>query len=35
VGQALSAEEIVFITIGTASLPASGTLRVMMFYTVD
>jgi hypothetical protein len=35
VGQALAAEEIVFITIGTASLPSSGTLRVMMFYTVD
>ena len=31
-GTALAAEEIVFITIGTASLPGSGTLRVMMVY---
>lgn len=34
-GTALTAEETVFITIGTASLPASGTLRVMFFYVVD
>lgn len=34
-GEALAAEEIVFITIGTASLPASGTLRVMFIYAVD
>lgn len=33
IGDAISAEEIVFITIATASLPASGTLRVMMYYT--
>jgi len=35
VGEALTAEEIVFITIGAASLPGSGTLRVMLFYTLD
>lgn len=31
---ALSAEEQVFITIGTASLPASGTLVVDLFYSL-
>lgn len=30
----LSAEEQVFITIGTASLPASGTLVVDLFYSL-
>ncbi|MGB8274854.1 MAG: hypothetical protein WCF16_06230 [Alphaproteobacteria bacterium] len=35
VGEALTAEEIVFITIAAAALPASGTLRMMLFYTVD
>ncbi len=35
VGQALGAEETVFITIGTAALPASGTLRVMFFYSFN
>lgn len=35
VGDALTAEEIVLITIGAAALPASGTLRVQMFYVVD
>lgn len=35
IGEVLSAEETVFITIGTASLPASGTLRVMMVYAFD
>jgi len=34
-GEALAAEEIVFITIGTAALPASGSLRVMFFYAVN
>jgi hypothetical protein len=34
-GEPLAAEEIVFITIGTAALPGSGTLRVMLVYTVD
>jgi hypothetical protein len=35
VGEPLANEETVFITIGTAALPGSGTLRVMMVYTVD
>lgn len=34
-GGALAAEETVFITIAAASLPASGTLRVMFVYAVD
>ena len=34
-GEALTAEEDVFITIAVAALPAAGTARVMMFYTVD
>jgi hypothetical protein len=34
-GEALTAEEIVILTIGAATLPASGTLRVMLFYTLD
>jgi|GEM_PF-3479987 len=34
-GAALAAEEIVFLSIGTAALPASGTLRVMLFYAVN
>ncbi|WP_374656120.1 hypothetical protein [Dongia sp.] len=34
-GEALAAEEIVILTIGAAALPASGTLRVMLFYTLD
>lgn len=32
---ALSAEETVIITIGTAALPASGTLAVTFFYTFN
>jgi hypothetical protein len=35
VGEALTAEEIVILTIATAALPASGTLRVTIFYTLD
>lgn len=35
VGEPLANEETVIITIGAATLPASGTLRVMMVYTVD
>ena len=35
VGEAISDEEIVFVTIGTAALPASGTLRVMFFYAFN
>ena len=35
IGETLGAEEIVFLTIGTASLPASGTLRVVFVYAVD
>ena len=34
-GEALAAEENVFLTIGAASLPASGTLRVMFFYALN
>ena len=34
-GEALSAEESVFISIGAASLPVSGTLRVMFFYSFN
>lgn len=34
-GEPLTAEEIVILTIGAAALPASGTLRVMLFYTLD
>ena len=35
VGEALTAEDIVIITIATAALPASGVLRVQLFYAVD
>lgn len=35
IGEALTAEEILFLTIGAATLPASGTLRVTVFYTLD
>lgn len=35
VGEALAAEEEIIITIAAAALPGSGTLRVMMFYTID
>lgn len=35
VGEALANEEIVILTIGTASLPGSGTLRVQIFYSLD
>ena len=35
VGEALAEEETVIITIGTADLPASGTVRVMFFYAFD
>lgn len=35
VGEALAAEEIVFITTTTAALPASGTLRVMLVYAFN
>jgi hypothetical protein len=35
VGEALAGEEVVFLTIGAASLPASGTLRVMFVYAYD
>lgn len=34
-GVALTAEETVFITIAVASLPASGTLNVQMYYSVN
>jgi hypothetical protein len=35
IGEPLAAEEIVIVTIGAAALPASGTLRVLIFYTLD
>ena len=35
IGEPLAAEEILFLTIGAATLPASGTLRVTVFYTLD
>lgn len=35
IGAAITAEETVFITISVASLPASGTLRVMMVYAFN
>lgn len=35
VGEELAAEETMIMTVGTASLPASGTLRVQWFYTLD
>jgi len=35
IGEALLEEETVILTIGTAALPASGTLRVMFFYSFD
>jgi hypothetical protein len=34
-GEPLASEEIVILTIAAAALPASGTLRVMVFYTLD
>lgn len=34
-GVALTADETVFITIGTASLPSSGTVCVSMFYAFN
>lgn len=34
-GEALASEEIVILSIATAALPAAGTLRVMIFYTLD
>jgi len=35
VGEALATAETVIVTIGAANLPASGTLRVTVFYAVD
>ena len=35
IGGALADEEKVIVTIGTAALPATGTLRVMLFYAFD
>lgn len=35
VGGALTAEETVIVTVGAAALPASGTLRVMLFYAFN
>lgn len=34
-GEPLAADEEVFVTIGAASLPSSGTFRVMMFYAFN
>lgn len=35
VGEELAAEETLILTIGTAALPSSGTLRVIWVYTID
>ena len=35
IGGALADGETVIVTIGTAALPAAGTLRVMFFYAFD
>jgi hypothetical protein len=35
IGEATADEEIVIVSIGAASLPATGTLRVLFFYTVN
>ncbi|MBL8708642.1 MAG: hypothetical protein JNL25_05580 [Rhodospirillaceae bacterium] len=35
IGEPLANEEIVILTIAAAALPASGTLRVRLFYTLD
>lgn len=35
VGSVTTAEEQLFFTIGTGSLPASGTMDVVLFYVVD
>lgn len=35
VGLELAAEETILATIGTAALPASGTLRCILKYTID
>lgn len=35
IGEALSAEETVIITVSAAALPASGTVRVTMVYAFD
>lgn len=35
VGEALTAAEDLFLTVGTAALPAAGTLRVIAVYSVN
>lgn len=35
IGEALTAAEDLLLTIGTAALPASGTLRIMAVYSVN
>jgi hypothetical protein len=35
VGEPLTVEEIVFITVTALALPVGGTLRVQLFYTLD
>jgi hypothetical protein len=35
IGTALAAEETVIITIAAANFPSSGTLRTMIFYSLD
>ncbi|TDQ82508.1 hypothetical protein A8950_2331 [Dongia mobilis] len=35
IGEPLANEEIVILTPAAAALPASGTLRVLIFYTLD
>ena len=34
-GEAVTAEETVFVTVGGAALPAAGKLRVMFFYSFN
>lgn len=35
VGESLTAEETVIVTVGAAALPATGTFRVVLFYAFD
>jgi len=35
IGSGIASDEIVIITIAAATMPSSGTLRVMIFYSLD
>lgn len=35
IGEALTGEEIILLTVGAAALPNAGILRVMLYYTLD